>query len=210
MNDKKINISGALKEGWELTKINIGFLVVYQLIWIFLAWLFIDHEDYTRIGLIQIIGVIILTLGKIGYYNSSLLLTKGLKPSFDQFYKNWRVFFSWIIAGFIFGLMFSIGLSLFIFPGLYVLATFGFFPFFIIDKGSGPIEALEKSAEATKGMRMELLLFFLACAGIDALGVLFFGVGILIASPVTLIAMASVYEKITGQMATSIQPDDIL
>lgn len=210
MQDKSFTIGGAIREGWELTKVNIGFLVVYQVILFFLMWLFGDAQNHWKFAPIQLIGLIVIILGKMGFYNSALLLTKGLKPRFDQFYKNWRLLISWIVAGFLFGIMFAVGLVLFIIPGLYVWAVFGFFPFFILDKGLGPIEALKQSAEATRGIRGPVLLFLLACAGIDLLGVLCLGVGLLIASPVTLIAMATVYEKITGQSKTSIQPDDIL
>lgn len=210
MRNKFFSISGAIQEGWELTKINVGFLVVYQIILFILMWLFGDLKENWKLSPIHLVGWIIIMLGKMGFYNSALLLTRGLKPSFDQFYNNWRLLLSWIIAGFLFGIMFVIGLLLLIVPGLMVWAIFGFYPFFILDKGSGPIEALQQSAEVTKGMRWHILLLFLACAGLDLLGLLCFGVGLLITAPVTLIAMASVYRKMIGQSRTSIQPDDII
>lgn len=211
MLDKSFTIVGVLKEGWELTKVNIGFLVVFQVILFFLLWLFSDvHQGDWKLSPVHLIGWIIIMLAKMGFTNSALLLTKGLKPGFDQFYINWRLLLSWIVAGFLFGIMFTVGLVLLIIPGLLVWATLGFYPFFILDKKLGPIEALKKSAEATKGIRGSVLLLFLACAGIDLLGLMFFGVGILIAAPVTLIATAVVYRKITGQTRTSIQPTDII
>lgn len=212
MQSKSFKIVDMIKEGWELTKINIGFLVVYQIILFFLIWLFSGSQtDWKLIfSPIQIVGWIIILLGKMGFYHSALLLTKGLKPRFNEFYSHWRLLFSWIIASFLFGIMFAVGLFLLILPGLLVWAIFGFYPFFILDKGSGPIEALKQSAKATKEIRWQVLLLFLACAGLDLLGLLFFGVGLLIAAPVTLIAIATVYRKITGQSRTSIQPTDIL
>lgn len=209
MQNTSFTIGGAIREGWELTKVNMGFLIVYQVILFFLMWLFSDSTKDWRSAPIQLIGWVIVVLGKMGFYNSALLLTKGLKPSFDQFYKNWRLLISWFVAGLLFGIMFIGGLILFIIPGLYAWSVFGFFPFIIMDKGVGPIEALKRSAEITQGIRGPVLLFFLACAGIDILGLLCFGVGILIAAPVTLIAMATVYEKLSGQSKISIQPDDI-
>jgi len=209
MSKESFTISGAIKEGWELTKVNIGFLVVYQIILFFLIWLFNDSNYDWKLAPVQFIGWIIIILGKMGFYNSALLLTKGLKPSFDQFYANWRLLLSWIVASFLFVIMFVVGLILLIVPGLYVLATFGFYPFFILDKRLGPIESLKQAAEATKENRWQILLLFLACAGIDILGLLFFGVGILIAAPITIIALATVYDKLSGQSKTTIQPEDI-
>jgi uncharacterized membrane protein len=212
MQNQSFTIGGGLREGWELTKVNIGFLVVYQIILFFLIWLFNDwREEWTFSAVvIQFIGWMIIMLGKMGFYQSALLLTKGLKPRFNQFYANWRLLFSWIVAGFLFGMMFAIGLILLIVPGFLVWATFGLYPFFILDKSLGPIEALKKSAKATRGARGHLFLFFLACVGINLLGLLFFGVGLLITVPMTLIALAVIYRKMTGQSSTSIQPDDIL
>lgn len=210
MTNKLFSISGAIREGWELFKVNFGFLIIYQIILFGLLWLFSDAKKDWKLEAIHLVGWFVIILSKMGFYNSALLLTKGLKPSFDQFYSNWRLFLSWIVAGFLFGIMIMLGLFLLIIPGIMVWVVFGFYPFFILDKGSGPIEALQQSAEATKGIRWHLFLLFLSCAALDFLGVLCFGVGLLIASPVTLIAVASVYRKITGQAKTSIQPDDIL
>ena len=128
MSKESFTIAGAIREGWELTKVNIGFLVVYQIILFFLIWLFNDSSENWHFALTQIIGWIIIILGKMGFYNSALLLTKGLKPRFDQFYVNWRLLLSWIVASFLFAIMLIVGLILLIVPGLYVLATFGFYP----------------------------------------------------------------------------------
>ena len=73
----------------------------------------------------------------------------------------------------------------------------------------GPIEALKQAGEASKGVRWEIFLLMLACYGVNILGMLFFGVGVLITYPMTLIAMATVYFHITDQNKKSIQPADI-
>lgn len=213
MDEKPFSISGALREGWELTKVNIGFLIAYQLILFFLMFLFSDRQEHhggVSHTMVYLIGWVLIALGKMGFCNCALLLTKGFRPSFDQFYKNWRLILYWIAAAFLYGIMLTFGLALLIIPGLFVLSAFSLYPFFILDKGYGPIEALKESAEITKGIRKHVLLFILACIGIVILGFLCFGIGLLIAVPVTLIAMASVYEKLTGQAKSSIQPDDII
>ena len=206
MKKSPFSIKGAILEGWELTKLNIGFLVTYQILLFFFIWLFSDLPSFS---LINIIGILIISLGKMGFINSILLLTKGLKPTFHQFYSNWRHLLTWIISFLIFGLIISFGLILLIIPGLYLWAVFGLFPFFILDKHVGPIEALKRSANATVGIRWYVFLLLLATSGIMLLGLLFFGIGILIAAPVATIALATVYRKLTGQSQTSIQPSDI-
>ena len=153
MENQPFSIGGAIREGWELTKVNIGFLISYQILLFLLLWLFSDVSDHWKFSPIQAVGFVIAVLGKMGFYKSALLLTKGLKPKFNQFYANWRMFLSWILGSFFFALLFGVGLIFLIVPGLIVWAAFGLFPFFILDKELGPIESLKKSAEATKGMR---------------------------------------------------------
>lgn len=207
--DKSFYIKNVLKEGWDLTKVNIGFLLCYQIILIALSFLIGATEGNWKLTPLNIIGLILLILGKMGFYNSCLMITTGNKPGFDQLFKSWPYFLSWIIASFLFGIMFGIGLILFIIPGIYVFARFGLFPFFILDKNLGPIDALKQASQASEGIRWELALFFLACLGINILGILLFGIGIFITIPITLIALAIVYYHITGQNKKSIQPEDI-
>jgi len=49
----------------------------------------------------------------------------------------------------------------------------------------------------------------LASIGLNILGLLFFIVGIFITLPITLLALATVYRRLTGQAKISIQPRDI-
>ena len=211
MENKIFTIKGVIQEGWELTKLNIGFLIAYQIILFFLILLFNNFsQERPLFSLIDFVGWIIIVLGKMGFFNSALLLTKGLKPSFSQFYLNWRSLLSWIISSILFALMITIGLAFLIVPGLLIWATFGFFYFFILDKNLGPIAALEESMIATRGIRWHILGLFLVCFGLNLLGFICFGLGVLISFPVTLIAIAAVYRNITGQAQTSIQPDDII
>ncbi|MFI0434096.1 MAG: hypothetical protein ACH350_00010 [Parachlamydiaceae bacterium] len=210
MEKKSFSINEAIREGWELTKVNIGFLISYQILLFFLIWLFSDTQNGWKLAPVNVIGWLLILLAKMGFYQSALLITKGLKPRFDQFYKNWRLLFTWVIASILFAAMLAIGLSLLIVPGLIIIAMCGFYPFFILDKGVGPIEALQLSAKATKGIRTDVFLLFISCIGLDLLGMLFFGIGILITAPVSLIALTTVYRKITGQEAISIQPSDII
>jgi uncharacterized membrane protein len=191
-------IIGALQEGWKLTKENIGFLILYQIILYFFTFLAGGAQTDWRWVFGHFLAWIIVILGKMGLYNSALLITAHTKPGFDQFYQNWRMILSWIVSSVLFGILFLIGFALLIVPGFYVWARYGFYPFFILDKKSGPLEALRQSAEATEGIRWPIFLLFLTCAGLDILGLLFFGIGLFIAAPVTILALAIVYRQITS------------
>ena len=202
MNKSPFTIDGAFQEGWRLTKKHLWFFIFYQII-LYIATLLSTHPEGGNFKLTPwfFIGWIIVVLGKIGLYNSTLWITAGLRPGFDQFYRNWRKFIPWVVANFLFGVMFVIGLILLIFPGCYILSKYGFFPFFILDKNSGPIDAFKESANITEGIRLPVFLLFISCFGLNILGFLFFGIGLLLTIPISLLALATVYRQLTTVIA---------
>lgn len=213
MHLRGFSIKEMFQEGWRLTKENIVFLICFQIILFVLTALFSGaqegfptaQEDFKWSWMPwHLLGWIVIIVIKVGLYNSTLLITKGIKPGFEQLYSNWPRFISWVVSSFLVALMITVGLILFIVPGLYLWGKYGLFPFFILDKGYGPIEALKAAGKASEGIRWKLLLFFLACVGLDLLGALFFLIGLFITVPVTLLAMASVYRKLTAANDASI------
>lgn len=195
---QNFSIGEAFKKGWELTKEHLGFLIGYQIILFLLTIIFSGGSEGFLGSIWRFIGFVVVVIVKMGLYNSALLITNNIKPTFEQLYANWRLTVSWVIANFFFAVMFLVGLILLIAPGLYVLARYGFFPFMLLDRDLGPVEALKQSAQATEGIRWQLLLLLLACIGLNILGLLFFGVGLLITFPVTLLAVASVYRRVVS------------
>ncbi len=200
MDLQPFTVGGAIKEGWRLTKENLGFLLAYEIILFLVCVLLGAIHDGFILAIVHFIGWLVCLLIKLGLYNSSLLITAGIKPGFDQMYKNYPLLLSWIIASILFGIMFVIGLVLLIVPGLYVWAKYGFFPFFILDKKAGPIEALKLSGKATEGIRWHIFLLFLACLGLNLLGIILLGVGLLFTIPTTLLALAIVYRRISSRI----------
>lgn len=75
----------------------------------------------------------------------------------------------------------------------------------VIDKEFGPIVALEKSWQLTKGNRGRLLWFSLIAAGVNVLGFLALMVGLLATIPMTMFASLLVYRKL---FADSIPDED--
>ncbi len=72
------------------------------------------------------------------------------------------------------------------------------FPYFIIDKGRNPIDALKDSWGLTRGSTWNLLLFTLLLVLVNVLGALAFGVGLLATIPTTQLAHAFVYRKLSA------------
>lgn len=209
MNERLFTVGGSLKEGWRLFKKHTTFFIVYQLIlWV----LFGLAQTWSARGglLLSLLGWVLTVLGKMGFYQSALLVTMDIKPQFDQLYRNWEMLFSWVIAGILFFFFFFLGLLFFIIPGCYVWARYGFYPFFILDRKSEPLKALGQAAELSRGHVGHLFILFLCCACLNILGLLLLGLGFFVTLPVTLIALAHTYRQLTGVTSHVIEPSEIL
>ena len=75
-----------------------------------------------------------------------------------------------------------------------------FYGFLIVENPTlGPIDALKKSQEMTKGRLGELFVFGLALFGINLVGALLCGIGLLFTYGITAIAVAYAYRTLTGE-----------
>lgn len=101
-----------------------------------------------------------------------------------------------MVGSIIYGVIVSLGLILLIIPGIVWAIKFQFFDYLIIDKGLGPIDALEKSSEITRGVKLDLLTFGILIWIINLLGLLCLVVGLFVTIPITVVAKAFVYRKL--------------
>lgn len=194
-----LNVSDIFEKAWKLTKEHFTFLILYQLLLYAIAGMFMAGLfGAYKIILIYIALALLAAIAKIGLFRSCLLIADGITPGYEQFYSNWRVLGWWVLAWILFEAVFLAGWSFFVIPGLFVLCRFGLFPFFIVDKGAGPIEAFKQAYEASSGYWLELLWLFLAVILLNLAGLLLFGIGLLVTFPVTCIAVALAYRQLTS------------
>lgn len=77
-----------------------------------------------------------------------------------------KIFFSWLI----YYILVSVGTACFIIPGIIVAIRLIFFPYFIVDKDCGPIEALTFSYHVTKGHSWDVIKLAVVVGIISAIG----------------------------------------
>lgn len=94
-----------------------------------------------------------------------------------------------VITGFIF----------FIIPGIILAIKLQYTGFIVVDEKAGPFEALRRSWEITRGNGWRLLGFGVVLLLINVLGLLCFFVGIFITVPITSLAAAYVYNKLSSR-----------
>lgn len=203
------SISDVLGTGWKITKERFWFLAGATLIVIVLGNISAllgsgrETEGPIIFGLVQYVLNLFLEIGMI---RIALNLLDGKEASYRDFWSGANKILPLLGASVLFGIMFVIGMVLLIVPGIIVSLTFCMFYYFIIDKGVGVIESLKMSAAATKGNKWHLLGFLVVAGLLNVAGVLLLGVGLLVTVPVTTLAFAAVYRKLTANLTPMVVP----
>ena len=87
-----------------------------------------------------------------------------------------------------------------IIPGIIVGIIFMFYGYLIVENPTlGPTDALKKASEMTKGRIGELFVFGLALFGINLVGAILCGVGLLFTYGITAVAVAYAYRTLNGE-----------
>ena len=103
----------------------------------------------------------------------------------------------WLLKGFLahilYWLMVTLGMILFIFPGIYLALRFGMAQAAIVDRNMGVIEAFKYSSRITKNNLTHLFLIILLTIGVMLAGCIALIVGILFAYPLILLMWIAAY-----------------
>ena len=88
----------------------------------------------------------------------SLKFCDSQKVRFSEFFGGIAIFFKFIFSSILYGLAVIVGLVLLIIPGIILGFRLQFYGYLIVEKGLGPLQALNKSFEMTKGYTWQLFL----------------------------------------------------
>lgn len=183
-------IKEILISAWHTTKKNAWFLAV---IFFISATIMMITRHTGIIG-----GLINILLG-ISIINVSLVIANGKTPTYldtISSFKNYKIFWHYLISSILCVLIVLVGLILFILPGIYLAVRLQFYKFLIIsDENLGPVAALKKSMKMTKGYFWKLFGFILAIILLNIIGLLVFIVGLAVTIPVSVLATAFLYKK---------------
>ncbi len=209
----EVNVSTILSQTWAIFKNNWGLTIGG----FFVSWLLSNFVSYgvgfsaailgEQIGeagtllvfLAQLFAIgfgIFITLGQTQLF---LNLAKGQPANLNDLFSCGRFLGIYIGASVIFGLGIAGGLILLIIPGIILALMWLFYTYTVIDAGGGITSSLTQSAEITKGNKRTLALLMACLAGIQFLGLLACGVGLLVSAPYAWLAMAVAYTMMSGQ-----------
>ena len=106
---------------------------------------------------------------------------------------------SYLVATFLYGLGVAFSLIFLIVPGIMFAVAYYFYGLIIVDTRADPVAAFGQARRLSKGHRWPLFGAGLLAILITILGLLAFGVGLLVAIPVNSIAAAHIYQQLRGR-----------
>ncbi len=112
---------------------------------------------------------------------------------FKGFSVIWVVIPIWLIGQ----LLTALGIFAFVIPGIYLAVAYSFSVLMAVFGGFGFWEALEESRKLITVMWWRFFLLSLILLLMNAIGILFFGLGLLVTIPVTFYATYILFEDLT-------------
>ena len=211
---QKFSKKEAIKFGWKTMKGNLGFFIVLLIILFLIS--FIPNQiseklkdDYSVLSFITtIIGWILNTIVSLGIIKIALRFVNNEKGELSDLFSQYYLFFKYVLASIVYNLIVFVGLILLIIPGIIWGIRYQFFVYFLVDKKTGPMEALKKSSEITKGAKWNLFLFGILLGLINTAGFLCLLFGLFATIPTTMIAQAFVYRKLLSHIGKVSMPEN--
>lgn len=203
MDTKGFSIGYVLKEGWNLWKEKWLFLTGIVLFTLLLPAIpqiliaLLPSDANLASFILGVIHFIFGVIANMGLITITLKLAKAEPCQFSDYFSKIHLFPSYLWALILFYLAVFVGLILLIVPGVIVALMFCLWPYFILDKQFPGVDSLKASKSAVYGSKWDLFLLWVATFLINLLGLLCLGVGLLITMPVTMLAWAFVYLKLT-------------
>lgn len=197
-----IPIEDAIRFGWETFKNNLKLILAIEIAAVFtLAVVSGASEIFEPRGWFHELAMrlayfVVTMIVHLGAVKISLKYRDGENVEFANMFDSFGILAVFMVAAVVTDFAVGFGLLFLIVPGIIIAVRFCLYPFLIVDKELGPIEAIQRSIHLTRGVGVDLFLFALSCVGINILGVIAFGVGLFVSLPVTALAAAHVYRHL--------------
>ncbi|MAJ97261.1 hypothetical protein CL644_00160 [bacterium] len=194
---KSFSKKEAFVAGWESFKERpffiIGLFLITTIISI-ITGLIADEVSGVLVGaVINIADFAIQTVIGMGMTLILLRLYDRVETDYTDLLEPLHLFWKYLVASILVMIVILFGLILFIVPGIVAGVALLFTSYLIIDRDLGPVDAMKESLRITNGHRWNIVLFLLLATGLNILGALFFGIGLLVTIPVSALALVHIY-----------------
>jgi len=145
-----------------------------------------------------LIGLLLGGPTMASYFHMARLASGGQQIEISDFFRGFDKAGSLIKVSLLIFLIILLGLIMLIVPGIYFAVSYVFSHLFIWFYDKDPSEAIRLSRKTVSGNFGQILLLFLILAGINLLGIMALGVGILLTMPFSFCVVYATFEDIIG------------
>ena len=187
---------GLISQIWLLAGLLIGYVIVSLSLILFIP--FPEQGTISVAGMvIALLCLVVSLLFSLGYTKNMFQALDGEEPQFSAYGQQSRKIITLLIAGLIYTVVVIVGLSLLVFPGIYLAIRLQFFCVSIVDEDTGIVTSLKRSWEITKGQAMPLFFLLLAAIILTVFGLAFFAIGTFVTFPLVGLMYCYVFRKLT-------------
>ena len=151
----------AIRFGWETMKANIWFFIPLLIVAFLIENIpnaiakYAGYEFPIISYVLLLAGWILGFIVQMGLVKIGLKFCDNIKGKFDDLLSSFDILLPFIAGSILYGLIVFGGILLLIVPGIIWGIQFSLYPYFIVEKRLGPIEALKASSRATMGAKWE-------------------------------------------------------
>jgi hypothetical protein len=206
-----LSVGQAIGYGWAGFKANLGPILLIALVTVVVSglfqWLATSSSNSFLAFIFSAISFVLGFVIALGLIRAALTVVDGGRPNLGTVFAGDGVA-QYLIASVVLGLAFALinvvgALTILLLPFTLVLTLVfsflvQFFGYAILDEGVSAFDGISRSIAVVRTHLGDVLVLWLAALGINILGALLCGVGLLVTIPVTAIAWAYAWRRFTG------------
>ncbi len=202
---KTIDIAEALHFGWDTLRENFALYLKILIVWIVISILptiligKIAASSRMLALPLQFLNIVWQAILAMGAIRIGLKLIDGKTPEIPDLWSCIPKTLDYLIVKILVSLIVAIGFILLIVPGCIWMLQFFFSGYLVVDRGEKALAAMKHSSTITNGAKWPLAGFAAAMFVVNLVGLICFGVGILVTLPITMLASLYVYRKLLAQ-----------
>jgi uncharacterized membrane protein len=132
------------------------------------------------------------------YLHMAHLASRDQRIEISDFFKGFEKARSLILLNLLIFLLVLLGLIMLVIPGIYFAVSYVFSHLFVWFYDKDPSEAMRLSKLTVSGNFRQIILLFLILAGINFLGIMAMGIGILLTMPFSFCVVYAAFDDLIG------------
>ncbi len=192
-------IGETLREAWKILRENVAEIVAIYLLGIILPQgIIMALQGWGNDGgvFFAILNQIVSMVLSFAVMKAMLDVVRGREIDVSLTWKEPKRLWNYFLGSLLYAIIVLVGFVLFIIPGIIFSIKYRYMIYLIIEEDLGPLQALKRSAEITKGVKWDILAFDFVTVALTLAGFFALLVGLVVAIPLTALAQVVLYVRL--------------